>query len=375
MTQAYFATVARGLEAIAAQELEQLGAMEVEPRFAGVSFRGDLALLYRVNLWSRICFRFLVPIAKIRAHNAQQLYQNSRKIDWFDYLHIEQSFAVHCTGSNPQLNHTHFTALQVKNAIVDQQRDRTGKRSNIDTQTPDIVINVHIEREFCQLSLDSSGFSLHRRGYRPALGLAPLKETLASGILAIAEWTPDQPFLDPLCGSGTLPIEAGLHSLQMAPGQFHPSFCFQQWPNYDAQLWQELLTQAQSQQRNTLVAPIWGQDENPEVIHQAKTNAQHCHLEHLIQFQTANIAEIEAPGDRGILICNPPYGKRLGETQELTHFYQQLGDIFKQRFKGWTAFILTGNKDLAKRVGLRASRRYPLFNGSLPCTLLKYELY
>jgi putative N6-adenine-specific DNA methylase len=375
MSQPYFATVARGLEAIAVQELETLGGRNVQPAFAGVSFEGDLALLYRVNLWSRVIFRVLVPLLKVKAENAQQLYHSVKKIDWFDYLQLDQSFAVYCTGSNAHLNHTHFTALQIKNAIVDQQRDRTGKRSSIDINQPDIVINAHIQQNNCQLSLDSSGFSLHRRGYRPAMGLAPLKETLAAALLAIAAWTPSQPFLDPLCGSGTLPIEAGLQSLKIAPGKFHSQFCFQQWPDYDSELWQSLLIQAEQGELSQLPSPIWGSDQEAAVIKQAQSNAQACYLDQHIQFQTKSLADLEAPASSGIIICNPPYGKRLGETSELESFYQQLGDILKQRFKGWTAYILTGNRELAKRIGLRAARRFPLFNGSLPCTLLKYELY
>ncbi|MGL5033978.1 MAG: THUMP domain-containing class I SAM-dependent RNA methyltransferase, partial [Microcystaceae cyanobacterium] len=365
MAQTYFATVARGLEAIAAKELERLGAENVEPAFLGVSFSGDLALLYRVNLWSRIVFRVLVPIAEIKASKAEELYESISKIDWFEYLQLDQSFAVNCTGSNRNLNHSHYTALQIKNAIVDQQRDRKGDRSNVDTNQPDIVINAHIHQQFCTLSLDSSGFSLHRRGYRPAMGLAPLKETLAAAILDIAEWTPDLPFLDPLCGSGTLPIEAGLQSLKIAPGQFHSYFCFQNWPDYNSELWNALLTEAKSHQLDQLSTPIYGSDLDSEMIEQALDNARSCGLENQIQFQQKAFEDIEAPCDRGILICNPPYGKRLGETAELEGFYKQMGDIFKQRFKGWTAYVLTGNKELAKRVGLKASRRFPIYNGSL----------
>ena len=375
MTQNYFATVARGLEAIAAQELEQLGAEAVKPEFAGVAFQGDQTLLYRVNLWSRLIYRVLMPIVTVKAFNAEDLYKSVKKLDWSEFLSPDQTLQINCTGKNPKLNHSHFTALQIKNAIVDQQRDRHQRRSSIDLDSPDLVINAHIHQNHCQLSLDSTGFSLHRRGYRPAMGQAPLKETLAAALLAIAGWTTDQPLYDPLCGSGTFLLEAGLQSLNIAPGKFQPHFCFQNWPDYNAELWQNLLTQAEAGERSQLVAPIWGSDGDRDTIQQARINAKYCGLESQIQWQYCDFKDIEAPAATGIFICNPPYGKRLGDEAELGDFYQQMGDILKQRFKGWTAFILSGNKNLTKRIGLRTAARFPVNNGNLPCTLLKYELY
>ncbi|MBE9116172.1 RNA methyltransferase [Lusitaniella coriacea LEGE 07157] len=371
----YFATVARGLEPIAARELERLGAQGVEPDFTGVRFQGDRALLYRVNLWARTIFRVLAPIQEVKCANAEQLYKGVQRIDWEQYLQPHNTFSVRCTGGNTKLNHTHFTALQIKNAIVDQQRDRVGERSSIDRENPDLLLNAHIYQHRCILSLDSTGESLHRRGYRPAMGIAPLKETLAAALLELAEWTPDLPFLDPLCGSGTLPLEAGLKGLNIAPGQFRDRFAFENWVDFDAPLWQTLRQEAWDGEREALPAPIFGSDRDPKILHQARTNAQNCGLEKHIQLMEAELSEIEAPRDCGIIICNPPYGKRIGEIQELSALYKLLGDTFKQRFKGWTAYILTGNKELGKKVGLKASRRFPVYNGSIPCTLLKYELY
>ncbi|WLT38500.1 class I SAM-dependent RNA methyltransferase [Synechocystis sp. B12] len=374
-TRPYFATVAWGLEAIAAQELTELGAEQVKPEFAGVAFIGDQALLYRINLWSRLIYRVLMPMATVKAFNAQDLYRSIKKIDWDEYFSPEQTLQINCTGKNPQLNHSHFTALQVKNAIVDQQRDRYQRRSSVDLEQPDIVINAHIHQNHCQLSLDSTGFSLHRRGYRPAMGNAPLKETLASALLTIAAWTPEQPLYDPLCGSGTFLLEAGLQSLNIAPGKFQPGFCFQQWPDFDQDLWQSLLEEAQGGERDTLQAPLWGSDGDREVIQAAKSNAQQCQLGGKIHWQKLNFADIEPPAAEGVLICNPPYGKRIGQEEALGDFYQQIGDVLKQRFRGWTAFVFSGNKALTKRIGLRTSARFPVNNGGLPCTLLKYELY
>ncbi len=371
----YFATVARGLETIAAQELESLGAQDVKPDFTGVYFAGDRALLYRVNLWSRTIFRVLMPIAEFRCYDSNMLYREVQKIPWDEYLEPHNTLAVNCTGGNDKLNHTHFTALQVKNAIADQQRLQFNKRSNVDVENPDLLINLHIHRDRAILSLDSSGGSLHRRGYRPAMGLAPLKETLAAALLEMAEWTPDLPFLDPMCGSGTLPLEASLKALNIAPGLFREKFGFMTWRDFDEPLWDSLWAEAENGELPELPEMIAGCDRDSDMLDQARTNAQQAGLAGKIQFARTELSELEAPADRGVLICNPPYGERLGDASELGDLYQMLGDIFKQRFKGWNAFILTGNKELAKKVGLRTSKRIPVFNGSIPCTLLKYELY
>ena len=371
----YFATVARGLEPIAAQELERLGAQEVRPDFTGVHFAGDKAMLYRVNLWARTIFRVLVPIREFPCPNPDVLYREIQKISWDEYLKPHNTLAVNSTGGNQKLNHTHFTALQVKNAIIDQQRLKLGQRSSVDAKNPDVLINAHIYKDSCILSLDSSGTSLHRRGYRQAMGIAPLKETLAAALLDMADWDSSLSFLDPLCGSGTLPLEAGLKALNIAPGLLGKRFGFETWADFDEQLWEELVTEAENSQITNLKAPISGSDGDPEVLLQAQSNAERCGIEHQITFTQTELSELEAPTDCGVLICNPPYGERLGDPLELGELYKTLGDIFKQRFKGWTAFILTGNKELAKKVGLRASRRIPVYNGSLACTLLKYELY
>ncbi len=371
----YFATVARGIEPIAAAELERLGAQKVRPDFTGVHFIGDKAMLYRVNLWARTIFRVLVPIREFPCPNPDVLYREIQKISWDDYLQPHHTLAVDSTGGSQKLNHTHFTALQVKNAIVDQQRLKSGQRSSVDANNPDVLINVHIYQDRCILSLDSSGTSLHRRGYRQAMGIAPLKETLAAALLDMADWDSSLAFLDPLCGSGTLPLEAGLKALNIAPGLFREKFGFESWPDFDEDLWQELLTEANNNRIPDLKAPISGSDRDPNVVSQAHSNAERCGIQHQVTFNRTELSQIEAVADCGVLICNPPYGERLGDPQELGELYKTLGDIFKQRFKGWTAFILTGNKELAKRVGLKASRRIPVYNGSLACTLLKYELY
>lgn len=375
MSSTYFATVARGLEEIAAKELESLGAKAVKPDFAGVHFHGNKELLYRVNLWSRIIFRILVPIEEIKSCNATQLYQNVYKIDWSKYLQNHQTFLVNCTGNNKNLNHTHFTALKIKNAIVDQQTRQFNTRSNIDIKSPDIIINAHINDNHCLLSLDSSGRSLHRRGYRSAMGLAPLKETLAAALLDMANWDGNIPFLDPMCGSGVLPIEAALKGLNIAPGLYRNKFSFQNWLDFDSTIYSKIVEEAKNKQLTRLKAPIFGKDQDLDVIGQASSNITACGLDKDIKLNQVQLEKIEAPADRGIIICNPPYGKRIGSSEQLATLYKLLGDVLKQRFKGWNAYILTANKELSQQIGLRTSRRIPVYNGSLPCTLLKYELY
>lgn len=371
----YFATVARGLEAIAVQELEQLGASQVEPGFCGVSFSGDLALLYRVNLWARLPFRILMKLDEFPCQDAEDLYQGVRSMDWSPYLTPDMTLAVTATGKTKQLNHTHFTALQVKNAIVDQQQEQFSDRSNVELQSPDLQINVHLDQDRCTVSLDSSGESLHRRGYRPAVGSAPLKESLAAALIQLSEWQPDQFFYDPLCGSGTLPLEASLKALNVAPGLFRERFGFETWLDADLILLEDLIQAAETSQLEQLPAPIWGSDRNSDVIDQAMVNATQCGVSNHVYFTTLDLSDVTAPSDRGVLFCNPPYGERLGRDRDLGAFYKQLGDVLKQEFKGWTAFVLSGNKELAQSIGLRSSQRFPVYNGALPCQLMKYELY
>jgi putative N6-adenine-specific DNA methylase len=371
----YFATVARGLESLAANELKSLGATAISPEFCGVNFAGDQQLLYRVNLWSRLAFRILVKLGECPCQDEGQLYRGIQQFDWCDILPPEKTLAVDATGKNRHLNHTHFTALQVKNAIVDQQRQHWGKRSNVDVQKPDVRINVHIRKDRCTVSLDSSGRSLHRRGYRPAVGAAPLKESLAAALVQLSEWPGDVPLLDPLCGSGTLPLEAALSALKIAPGLFQDEFGFQRWTNFDSEVWQQVRQEAEAARKEALPAMVWGCDRDPNVLHQARVNARRCGIADQIRFFQQDLEQLEAPADSGFILCNPPYGERLGKGEDLGEFYKLLGDVLKQRFKGWTAFILSGNKDLARYIGLKSTQRIPVYNGALPCQWMKYELY
>lgn len=370
----YFATTARGLEAITAEELIKLGATNVRNDFTGVHFQGDQELLYKVNLWARTIFRVLMPIETVSCRNADQLYNNVKSINWSEYLNPKQTIAVRCTGKNERLNNSHVTAISIKNAIVEQQQKDTGIRSDVDTQNPDILINAHINKNQCVISLDSSGDSLHRRGYRPAVGLAPLKETLAVALLHLAEWNPDIPLFDPFCGSGTIVLEAAMIALNIAPGLYREKFTLENWTDFNGDLWDKLIKEAKNSQKQDLTTII-GSDVEAEIIKQAQDNASACGLANKIKFQQQHLADIQPPTETGIILCNPPYGIRMADTEALSPLYKLMGDVLKQRFQGWTAYILTGNKELAKKIGLRTSRRIPINNGGIDCTLLKYELY
>lgn len=371
----YFATVARGLEPLAAQELQSLGAQNVEPGFCGVSFEGNQQLLYFVNLWARLPFRILLQLDEFPCRDEGDLYRGIQCIDWQAYLTPSQTLAVNATGKNENLNHTHFTALKVKNAIVDQQQAAFGSRSSVDTFEPDLRINVHIRKQQCTLSLDSSGESLHRRGYRPAMGAAPLKESLAAALIQMSGWQPGQVFFDPLCGSGTLPLEASLVALNVAPGMFRDRFGFETWQDFDAKLLDKLMAEAEAAQHSELAAFVGGSDGSEEYIEQARSNARACSVDRQVQFSVQDLATVEAPADSGVLMCNPPYGERIGNREDLGAFYKLLGDVLKQQFKGWTAFVLSGNKELAQSIRLKSAQRIPVDNGGIQCQLMKYELY
>jgi putative N6-adenine-specific DNA methylase len=371
----YFATVARGLEPLAAQELTEIGAIDVAPGFCGVSFHGDRELLYRVNLWARLPFRVLVKLGEFPSIDGDELYESIQSIDWGQYLTPDLTMAVTVTGKNEQLNHSHFTAVQVKRAITTQQTKQFGERSNVDIADPDVRINVHIDKEISTVSLDSSGSSLHRRGYRAAVGDAPLKESLAAALVKMSGWNPELAFVDPLCGSGTLPLEAAMQAMNVAPGIFRERFGFERWLDFDPDLFDRLIKTAETSETKDLQLKIFGSDRNYEIIKQAQSNALKSGVGSYIQFAQLELADVEAPADAGILLCNPPYGERLGRDEDLGAFYKLLGDVLKNRFKGWTAFVLSGNKELAKSIGLRSAERTTIYNGTLPCQLMKYEMY
>lgn len=389
----YFATVAKGIESVTAEELKRIGARNVDPSFGGVYFEGDLETLYRANLWLRTATRILMPMREFAAKTPEMLYDQVRRLKWENYLDPDMTFSVDCTiagskklkgpaaTSAPRprgegLNHSRYAALKIKDAIVDQLRMKQGARPNVDTENPDLRVVAYLNNGRCTISLDASGASLHERGYRLHGAQAPLKETLAAAIILMSGWNPRTPFIDPMCGSGTLPLEAALIALDLAPGLFRDRFGFFGWPDFDRGLWQKVTDEAREKVRRRLDSPIVGYDRDRGAISTALENTGRAGLGKFVHFERRELDRLEPVGVvPGTLIVNPPYGERLGEVEELKGLYQHLGDLFKKQMKGYTAFIFTGNLELAKSVGLRASRRFELFNGPIECRLLKYELY
>jgi putative N6-adenine-specific DNA methylase len=373
--QQFFATTAKGVEEVLAGELERLGVSEVRQEGGGVRFSGNLEAAYRANLWLRTASRVLMPLGEFPCESPEQLYQGVRDIVWTDHLTPQQTLAVDANVRDSAMTHSGFVALKTKDAIVDQLRDHFGSRPSVDTKDPDLRINVRLMKNRCTVSLDCSGTPLDRRGYRLERHEAPLKENLAAALVELSGWDCSVPFLDPMCGTGTIAIEAALKALRIPPGLLRTGFGFQRWPGYDKKLWLRLVDEARQGMLDKLPAPVLGSDISHSAIAMAHENARRAGVGELITLGREDVAELVPPAGPGVLIFNPPYGKRLGEEEELKPLYKQLGDTLKQRCKGYTAYLFTGNLELAKSVGLKASRRIVLFNGPIECRLLKYEMY
>lgn len=369
----FFATCARGLEKTLADELRQLHAESVEPGRGGVSFQGDIALLYRANLWLRTAVRVLMPILEVPVHSPDDLYAAVQSHDWRRYMTPEHTLAVDCNVRDSAITHSKYAALRVKDAICDQFVAKTGKRPSVDVETPMVGLNLHIYRDEATLSLDSSGESLHKRGYRPILTKAPLNEGLAAGLIQLTGWRGDVPLIDPMCGSGTFCIEAAWMGLKRPPGLTRRRFGFMGWMDYDVGLWTTLRDEARRQMAKELPAPILGFDLRSDAIHFAKTNAKAAGIGHLLHFEKRDLAEFEPPaGPPGILICNPPYGERIGEEKDLVGLYKTLGKVYRERCDGWKLWVFTGNAFLARQIGLKPKQVFDLFNGRIPCRFLQY---
>jgi putative N6-adenine-specific DNA methylase len=371
----FFATTAKGIEELLAAELQSLGIAAAAVETGGVRFTGELDSCYRANLWLRTASRVLMPLAGFPCETPQQLYEGVRSIPWHDFITPQMTLAVDCNLRDSALTHSGFVALKTKDAIVDEVRDRCGSRPNVDTRDPDLRVNVHLVKNRCTVSLDTSGTPLDRRGYRLERNEAPLRETLAAALVMLTGWDGTVPLADPMCGSGTIPIEAALKAARRAPGLLRSSFGFQRWPGFDAALWQRLEEEAHDTALDSLPATITGCDRSARALAVARQNSGRAGVEGMINLLHREVGDFVPPPGPGVLLFNPPYGRRLGEEEELKPLYRQIGDVMKQRCTGYTAWLFTGSAELAKCVGLRASRRIVLFNGPIECRLLKYELY
>jgi putative N6-adenine-specific DNA methylase len=372
--ESFFATCARGVEPVLADELRALGAADVRPGRGGVAFAGDLALLYKANLWLRTAIRVLRPILEADVHSPDELYDAVRGLDWSRWMTPDHTLAVDCNVRDSHITHSKYAALRVKDAICDQFVERVGRRPSVDVNEPMVGLNLHVYHDHAVLSLESSGESLHKRGYRPALTRAPLNEALASALVLLTGWKGETPFVDPLCGSGVLPIEAAWLALRRPPGLTRKRFGFQGWMDFDVQLWTALRDEARRGVRKALPAPVLGSDVRGDVVAAAINNARAAGVGHLLRFDKRDVRDFRPPdGPPGVLLCNPPYGERIGEEKELFGLYRLLGDVFLQRCPGWTAFVFTGNRALAESIGRRPSVQVPLYNGKIPCRLLRFD--
>lgn len=369
-----FATTAKGLEEVLAAELLGLGAANVQQVAGGVSFAGDLALLCRANLWLRTANRVLLRLADFPCTTPEELYQGVKAISWHEWLTPRLTLAVSCALKDSALTHSGYVALKAKDAIVDAMRAHFGERSSVDTRNPDVPIQLYIKRNHCTVYLDTSGDPLDRRGYRLDRGEAPLREHLAAGLLLISGWQGDVPLYDPFCGSGTILVEAALIAANRAPGLLRERFAFLRWPGFPEATWRHERQAAEAAQRPIGTA-IMGSDQSATTLANARANLERAGITSGVACSKRAFTDFSPDQGAGVIVCNPPYGARMGDEAELVTLYRQLGDVMKQRCSGCRAFILTRQGVLAKEVGLRPARRHVIWNGPIECRLLHFDLY
>ena len=385
LSKSFFATCPLGVADMLAAELKTCGATRAREMKAGVEFDGTLEVAYRACLWSRVANRILLPIAQVAAHDANAMYQGLQRVDWSQHLSPNGTLAVDFQGTSKGITHTQFGALKTKDAIVDQFRERFGERPSVDVQTPNVQINVHAHREQATVSIDLAGDSLHRRGYRSRGVAAPLKENLAAAILLRCGWPAlaqeNYDLLDPMCGSGTLVIEAALMAFDIAPGWLRTKtnvhWGMTRWRGHDETLWQRLLDEAG--QRATAgkqkKLSLRGFDQDAFAIRAALENAERAGLHGMVHFEKRGLSlPTDDAGDKGLLVTNPPYGERIGDEDRLRSLYAELGQKLREQFTGWKAAVFTGNPPLAKELGINAKRSHTLFNGAIECRLLRFDI-
>lgn len=362
----------RGLESALAKELHEMGAKDVVVLNRAVSFTGSKDLMYRANYYSRTALSILKPVIRTRIKNEVQLYNAARSVNWQDHLESRDTISIDSTVSSVNFNNSMFVSQKVKDAIVDQFRDACGRRPSVNNENPVLRLNVHISNEDLSISLDSSGTSLHRRGYRIAHGQAPLNEVLAAGMIRLTEWKGNTNFVDPMFGSGTLLIEAALMAYHIPPGVFRKSFGFERWPDFESQLFNKITEE--DEERKGLRLSIAGGDISKKAFESASKNIINAMLTKKITIKQLSVDDFIPPEGGGLAIINPPYGERIKQN-ELNALYMRIGDALKKHFDGYDVWIISSNKEAMKRIGLRPSIRLTLYNGALECKYHKYEIY
>jgi putative N6-adenine-specific DNA methylase len=362
-----------GLENVLAAELANIGATNIEVLQRAIAFDADKRLMYKANYTIRTALRIIKPISTFIARTEDQLYDKVNQIHWQNYLTEDQTLAIDAVVSGKFFTHSHYIALKTKDAIVDQFRDRFGKRPSVDINDPHLRINIHISNDQCTVLLDSSGTSLHKRGYRTIVDKAPINEVLAAGLIQLTGWQGNSHFVDCMCGSATIPIEAAMFAMKIPPGYFRKEFGFMKWSDFDKDLWQEVVTQA-NQEICDFDFEIIGSDRSLKAVEIARENIRKAHLHKDIKLLRKPMDQLLPPQGGGVVIINPPYGERLEES-DLVALYKNIGDAFKKNFKGYKAWVISSDIPVLKLVGLKPSRKLTVFNGPLECRFVCFDIF
>lgn len=368
----FIAKTLQGLEDILADELKAIGAQDVKVQNRMVSFTGSTETLYRANFQTRTATRILMPIYEFKARNEEELYGIAKKFDWTNVMELSHKFAVDATVNSEIFTHSHYVALKLKDAVADHFRDRFGRRPFVDPKKPNIQLHIHISDQDCTILLDSSGESLHKRGYRLHQDVAPINEVLAAGLIKLSGWDGTTPFIDPMCGSGTILIEAALIARGIAPGVFRKHFGFEDWLDFEKDTFERVFND-ESYERDVNPTIIGG-DLSKRAVEIAESNFKNAGMGKFIDVEKRSIFDFFPPEGPGFAITNPPYGERLRKEQ-LTTFYKQVGDCFKQRYLDYNVWMISGNLEAIKNFGLHPSKTYTLFNGPLECKYQRFQIY
>jgi len=362
-----------GLEEVLIEELKQLGINDAVLGNRAVTFTGNLSDVYKANLWLRTANRIIVPLQTFKITSDTDLYNKMKLIKWDNYFSVKQSFLIDSTVFSPLFNHTKYAAFKAKDAVVDQFRDQYGIRPNVNTENPDIRLNLHIDAENnCTVSLDSSGDILSKRGFKESQSIAPMKEDLAAGLILLSDWDKQSTFIDLFCGSGTLLIEATMIAKNIAPNLKREKFGFMNWKNYNAELFTNIKNEAIAAQK-PLANKIIGVEISGRSLGMARANISGAGLLDVIELHKKDFREFNAPSDKGVIVSNPPYGERIGENVD--ELYKDFGDTLKKKYNGYSAWFISSNMEALKKVGLKPSRKIKLFNGNLECRLMNYQMY
>jgi putative N6-adenine-specific DNA methylase len=362
-----------GMEEILQRELTDLGAREVKTGRRAVYFKGDTKLLYAANYRCRTALKFLVPIFQFTASSPEELYAEAMNKPWEKIMRCEQTFSTEASVHSPHFTHSKYAALKLKDAIADSFRKHMNKRPSVDPEKPDVAFNLHIDRTVVTISLDSTVDPLFKRNYRQPGILAPISETLAAGMIMLSGWHGEKDFYDPMCGSGTLLMEAALIAGNIAPQKVREDFGFFRWKDFDEKIWKEVLDEAEAAER-PIECKIYGSDIDRRQAEITKQNMEDVGMGDVIEVEHADFRKLQPKGEDGLIVMNPPYDERL-KSEDIEKFYSEIGDALKQNWKGFKAWIISANFDALKRVGLKPSRKIPLQNGSLECKFQKYEMY